>query len=149
MNIKRKFPLNLIAICLLAALLLAGCQSEDGSAGNISGFLSGNDEIVTEPATDPTDPPTEPTEPPPTCPPDGNPDDVTAQGSYTGTAMEVVQNDDVVVATIGKEELTNALLQIYYQMAVGAYQEAGHEIAPDFTQSLDTQLFPGLFYMGF
>lgn len=141
MTIKRKLPLLLIAAGLLGAMLLTGCQgtSEDGS-----GFLPGIGEpVATEATVPPTEPPTEaPTEPPPTCPPDGNPDDVTAQGSYTGTTQELAAEDKAVVAAIGKEEMNNALLQIYYWMAVNTYQETGHEVAPDFSLPLDVQLCP-------
>lgn len=135
MNIKRSLPVFLVAAMMLA-LPLAGCQSAPE-----------NPSVVTEPqsttaVTDPTVPETEPTEPSPTSPPDGNPDDVTCKGSYTGDTMEVVQSMKTVVATIGETEMTNALLQVYYRMAVNTYREAGHEIAPDFTQPLDTQLCP-------
>ena len=130
--------------CVVAAaaalLLLAGCQSMTEELPN----LHFPDASVTEaPTVVPAEPePTEPapTEPEPTAPPDGNPDDVTCKGSYTGTVVELADSKDQVVASIGENKLTNALLQIYYQMAVNAYKEAGHENAPDFSQSLDTQL---------
>ena len=138
MKIKRKYPLCLVAAGLLAAMLLTGCQNTAGD------FLPGNpDPAATEATVLPTEPPTEaPTDPPPTAPPDGNADDITCQGSYTGTTKEVVEHDSTVVATIGKEEMNNSLLQIYYWMAVNTYREAGHDIAPDFTQPLDVQLCP-------
>ena len=141
MNMKRNLPLYLIAALFLAAIFMTGCQntSEDGTT-----FLPGIKEpAATEATVPPTEPPTEaPTDPPPTAPPDGNADDVTCQGSYTGTTKEVVDHDSTVVATIGKEEMNNSLLQIYYWMAVNTYREANHEIAPDFTQPLDVQLCP-------
>lgn len=139
MNMKRKLPLCLVAAGLLAAMLLTGCQEvpEDGP-----GFVPGNEVAATETVPPATEPPTEPTEPPPTSPPDGNPDDVTCQGSYTGDTMEVVKGMKTVVATIGDEEMNNSLLQIYYWMAVNNYREAGHDVAPDFTQPLDVQLCP-------
>ena len=141
MNKKRRFPLYLIAAGLMAAMLLTGCQDASEDA---PGFLPGIKEpVATEATVPPTEPPTEaPTDPPPTAPPDGDPDDVTCQGSYTGTAKELVAQDDTVVATIGKAEMNNSLLQIYYWMAVNTYREAGHDIAPDFTQPLDVQLCP-------
>ena len=135
MNNKRS-ALVFLAAALILALLLAGCQStpEESFDATVP------DSPVS--ATEPTVPETEPTEPPPTCPPDGNPDDVTCQGSYTGSTMEVAQGMQTVVATIGDAEMNNSLLQIYYWMAVNTYREAGHETAPDFTKSLDTQLCP-------
>lgn len=135
MNIKRSLPVFLAA-ALMLALLLAGCQSSPENPSP----------VVTEPqiatAPDVTVPETEPTEPPPTSPPDGNPDDVTCKGSYTGDTMEVVQSMKTAVATIGDAEMNNSLLQIYYQMAVNTYREAGHDVAPDFSKPLDTQLCP-------
>lgn len=141
MNRKRKLPLYLTAACLLAAVLLTGCQNaSDEGAGLFPGI---NEPVATEATLPPTEPPTEaPTDPPPTSPPDGNPDDVTCQGTYTGTVKELSEQDSTVVATIGKAEMNNSLLQIYYWMAVNTYREAGHEIAPDFTVPLDVQLCP-------
>ncbi len=141
MNMKRKLPLALVAAGLTVAMLLAGCQDASGDG---PGLLPGsNDPAIVETTLPPAEPPTEPpTEPPATCPPDGNPDDVTCQGSYSGEAMEVVNGAKTTVATIGKAELDNSLLQIYYHMAVNAYRAADHEIAPDFTQPLDVQLCP-------
>lgn len=37
-------------------------------------------------------------------------------------------------------ELTNRQLQVYYWMEVLAYRQSGHEVGPDFSQSLDTQI---------
>lgn len=138
MNIKRNLAVLVTAALVLSALLLAGCQ--DASVD--SPFMPAAPDATQPLVTEPTEPETEPTEPPPTSPPDGNPDDVTCQGSYTGTTQELAAQDSAVVATIGKEKMNNALLQIYYWMAVNTYREAGHEVAPDFTQPLDVQLCP-------
>lgn len=138
MNKKRNLPVFLAAAVILSALLLAGCQDSPGE----SPFIPGETQATEMPTTEATVPETEPTEPPPTSPPDGNPDDVTCQGSYTGTTQELVAHDNTVVATIGKEELNNSLLQIYYWMAVNTYREAAHEVAPDFSLPLDVQLCP-------
>lgn len=73
---------------------------------------------------------------PVTVPADGEPDDVTCKGSYTADDFD----SDAVVAAIGDAELTNGQLQVYYWLEVAAYQAAGHETAPDFSQSLDTQV---------
>ena len=136
MKIKRSLALLLVATTAML-LMLSGCNQEPSAPAEAV------PEATAASMPGETLPPeTEPTEPPPTCPPDGNPDDITCQGSYTDEAMEVAQNAQKTVATIGEKKLTNALLQIYYQMAVNTYHQAGHEIAPDFTQSLDTQLCP-------
>lgn len=80
------------------------------------------------------------TEPPATIPSDGNPEDVTCQGSYTVTGSEAEAAKDTVVASMGDVPLTNSQLQVYYWLEVAAYRQAGHEIAPDFAKSLDTQV---------
>lgn len=133
-------PVVLAAAVLLAALTLTGCQNTapvvtDPPAGET--LAHGTAPVETTPVeTEPT----EPTEPAPTAPPDGNPDDVTCQGSYTVADNDAVLAAHKVVATIGDEKLTNAHLQIYYWLAVSSYREAGNEIAPDFSQPLDTQM---------
>ena len=135
MKLKRSFA-GVLAFIMLASVLLSGCQSEPGEP-----FLS--PAAPTAAPTEATVPETEPpTEPQPTAPADGNPDDITCKGSYTGNAMTLSESKETAVATIGKEALSNGLLQIYYQMAVQAYQAASHEVAPDFTQPLDVQLCP-------
>lgn len=125
--------MSAVAAVMISLLVLTGCQNtvENPPAEATAAVIA-----------ETLPPETEPTEPPPTSPPDGNPDDVTCKGSYTTEAMEVAQNAQKTVATIGDYELSNALLQIYYQMAVNTYRQAGHETAPDFSQSLDTQLCP-------
>lgn len=138
MKIKQNLLGLVVAAAILSALLLAGCQGT-GADSPLSPDATESAQIS---ATEPTVPETEPTEPPPTSPPDGNPDDVTCQGSYTGSSQDLAAQDSTVVATIGKAEMNNALLQIYYWMAVNTYREAGHEITPDFTLPLDVQLCP-------
>jgi len=133
-SIRQLRMLCCLTAAVIALLLLSGCQ-------NASGNTQAPPDMA-EATVAPTAPPTEPTEPPPTCPPDGNPDDITCQGSYTGTVSELSANDKTIVATAGDFSLNNALLQIYYQIAVGTYKEAGHEIAPDFSLPLDVQLCP-------
>ena len=126
-----RLPGRLIITVIIAAMMLAGCQE-----GSSEGFFH---------AETPTAAPTEatvpaPTEPEPTAPPDGNPDDVTCKGSYNGGVMELSKAMNTTVATAGDKELTNGLLQIYYRMAVNNYRKTGNEIAPDFSQGLDTQI---------
>lgn len=127
MNIHRSWRLIFVAALLI--FLLTGCQE---------------DPAPTEEATVPTQATlpviTEPTEPEPTTPPDGNPEDVTCQGSYTADTAQLEQSASTVVATMGDASLTNAMLQLYYQMAINTYRSADHELMPDFTQPLDTQL---------
>lgn len=120
-------------------LLLTGCQ--DQAPGTTVPAAPQPETLAAETAPAETVPvETEPTEPAPTSPPDGNPDDITCQGSYYAEDNDVVLAAHKTVATIGEEELTNAHLQIYYWMAVNTYRAEAHEIAPDFTQPLDTQM---------
>ena len=46
------------------------------------------------------------------------------------------------VASVGSEQLTNGMLQIYYRMAVLDYQKAGLTPAPDFSRPLADQPHP-------
>lgn len=46
----------------------------------------------------------------------------------------------VEVTTTEEYRLTNSQLQVYYWMEVAAYRNAGHEIAPDFSRDLATQV---------
>ena len=132
--------LCLIALFLLSALLLAACAAQPQAPADDPVEKPAVSEETVPPTQAPTEPPTEPTEPPPTCPPDGNPEDITCQGSYTAGKMELSKNSQTVVATAGKQELTNGQLQIYYQTAVNTYREAGHENGPDLGQPMDIQL---------
>lgn len=135
------------ALCLIVLLLsitamLCACVTTEqpAIAGPMDVEPTSSVAETASPTDASTEPPTEPTEPSPTCPPDGDPEDITCQGSYTAGKMELSKNSQTVVATAGKHKLTSGLLQIYYQAAVNAYQEEGHENAPDFEQGLDTQL---------
>lgn len=116
----------IFALCLVLILtVFCGCEAEFAS------------EPVQTTAPPETTVATLPTEPEPTIPVDGNPDDVTCKGSYTADVSA-----DSVVATIADTQLTNGQLQVLYWLEVAAYRQAGHEISPDFTQSLDTQVCP-------
>ena len=110
---------------LLAAILmlqLAGCAKTPPLA---------------DPATQPHQQavPSDPTGP--TAPPDGNPGDVTCKGSYSVSDADFSAAADTVVATLGKSELTNGQLQVYYRMAAAAYTG---EDAPNLNKPLDVQL---------
>ena len=77
-----------------------------------------------------------------TVPADGNPNDVTCQGSYSVSDAEITVSRDAVVATMDGANLTNGQLQIYYWLEVASYRLENHEVEPDFSQSLDTQICP-------
>ena len=114
--------LKLFAAALCAALLLTGCGKEDT-----------NVTVATEA-----------TVPAPTVPADGNPNDVTAKGTYTVSDQEIVAARDTVVAELGdgSTKLTNGQLQIYYWLEVAAHRASGATPQPDYSQSLDTQPCP-------
>ena len=46
------------------------------------------------------------------------------------------------ITVVDEYSLTNRQLQTFYWMEVAAYMQAGHNEAPDLTQSLDTQVCP-------
>ena len=66
--------------------------------------------------------------------------------SYTADTQEVLDNRDLVVATLGDKELTMGVLQIYYWMSVrGFLSQYGAYAAYfglDLTQPLDQQQYP-------
>lgn len=105
-------------LLLLAAAVLAGCASP----------------AVAQPAGQPSQAQTEPA---PSLPPDGQPGTVTSKGSYTGTGQQ-----DTVVASVGKAQLTNGLLSAFYWAEAAAWLQAGHPQSPDFSQPLDIQSCP-------
>ena len=114
--------LKLFAAALCAALLLTGCGKEE---------------------TDVTAA-TEATVPAPTVPADGNPNDVTAKGTYSVSDEQITAARDAVVAELddGNVHLTNGQLQVYYWLEVAAYRTSGAAQQPDYSQSLDTQPCP-------
>lgn len=113
---KRKWMLLPLAM----ALLLVGCGKDKGEPN-----LPSQEQIAVEMTTEATVPVT--------VPDDGNPDDVTCKGTYTGNA------DSKMVAAAGIAELTNEQLSAWYWAEVAQYRQENHEIAPDFSQPLDTQ----------
>ena len=115
--------LKLFAAALCAALLLTGCSKEEAR------------EPVAAPAT-------EATVPAPTVPADGDPNDITARGTYTVSDEQIAAARDAVVATAGTADLTNSQLQIYYWLEVAAHRASDCPDQPDYTQSLDTQPCP-------
>lgn len=96
-------------------------------------FCGCNKETVSEIA-ETTEPSVQATTPPP-----GNPEDVTCKGSYTADPFD----PEAVVASVGDRQLTNEQLQVWYTMAVAAYQQELHrDAAPDFSTDLATQSCP-------
>ena len=135
MNSLRQMPKFVFFVTVLLGVLLSGCQDPPEAS------------LPTESASQPTEALSSPTEleatePIPTVPADGDPENVTCQGSYTRNDVELEASAQTVVATAGDTELTNAMLQLYYQMAINTYRQAGPDIQPDYTQPLDTQLCP-------
>jgi len=108
-------------LCLaLVCLLLAGCAPE----------VPPRMAPVTQPGT-------EATEPGPTAPPDGEPNTVSAKGSYTGTVSAEAE-----AAFVGEEALTGDLLQLYYGLCVSGWYKGSKTPAPDWDLPLDVQLCP-------
>lgn len=120
-----KFRLFAAALC--AALLLTGCGKEDTEVPVAA---------TTEAAVH------APTVPAPTVPADGDPNKVTAKGTYTVSDEEIVAARDAVVAEAAGNKLTNSQLQIYYWLEVAAHRASDHPEQPDYSQSLDTQPCP-------
>ena len=81
-----------------------------------------------------------------TIPADGNPDDATCKGSYTVEDQKAIELASQVVATVGNAQLTNAQLQIYYQMEIIEFlNQYGYYLSYfglDYTQPLDVQQCP-------
>lgn len=116
---KRFFCLFLSLVMLLG--ILSGCTDTSARPDAPDGKPE-----ATEATTEPTVPAT--------VPADGDPDDVTCKGSYT-----VEDLDGEFVARVADKELTNATLQVFYQLEAAGW--SGEE-GPDFTCPLDTQACP-------
>lgn len=114
--------LTMPIFCMVLLFILAGCGNEPESAA-----VADPQPAVVE-----------------TVPADGSPDDVTCKGTYTSAEDTLAAAADTVVATVSSvdhyAELTNGQLQIYYWLEAAAYRQAGHEISPDFSKPLDTQV---------
>ena len=124
-----KIALAVAAVVVLAAaligLLMAG--RSDKAEGAVASEPAGTEVTATVPA-------------------DGNPKDETCKGTYTVSDEEAKAAKDTVVATMGKNQLTNGQLQVYYWSMVNSYlsSEMGYYVMMygglDYTQPLDTQL---------
>lgn len=118
---QRKFWVG----CLLLAAILAGC--------------AGKEPVETTVDTEPTET-VEQTLPAPVMEADGDPESLLCKASYTVSAEEMEETADAVAAVVGDAQLTNSQLQVWYWMEVAAYQQAGYENGPDFSQPLDSQI---------
>lgn len=131
---KKKMPAGkLVGIIAIVVVLLAVLASVIMVGMNSLGDTNGTTEGTTEA-----------TQADPTVPTDGNPDDETCKGTYTVTDAEALAQKDIVVATWGDRELTNAQLQIEYWMTVynflNYYGSYAYYYGLDYTQALDVQL---------
>ena len=123
----------IVVVIAVIAALLAGGKTE-APEETVAATETVAVEMETEPETEPT------------IPADGNPDDETCKGTYTVTDEEVMANAETVVATIGKAELTNGQLQVFYWMQVQNFlsSEYGSYMMYygmlDYTQPLDSQV---------
>ena len=106
---------KLMIFLLAAALILCGCQKKETI-----------EEVPETTQVEETVPVT--------VPADGDPNDVTCKGSYTGTDAAAV------AAVSGTAKLTNEELSVWYWAEVAQYQQENHDIYPDFSQPLDTQI---------
>ena len=124
-------------IALLLAVIMVLSMAACGRANN-----GATPDEPTDSAT--PDEVTEPTEFTPYVPELG--EGVYSKLSYTVTEQEVVDNRDLVVATVGDRELTVGVLQIYYWMTVygflNQYGAYASYFGLDLSQPLDQQQCP-------
>jgi len=129
---------RLIALLLsvIMVLSMAACGKDQGGA------TPDEPTKPTEAAT--PDEPTQPTEFTPYVPELG--EGFLSKSSYTADNQELMDNRDLVVATLGDRELTLGVLQIYYWMSVrGFLSQYGAYAAYfglDLTKPLDQQKYP-------
>ncbi len=125
-----------VLLAVLIALIVGGTTPAD-STGETEDPYATTESTATD-ATEETVPPT--------CPPDGNPEDVTAQGSYDPEDFEVLENMDTAIATVGGHTLTNLDLQVYYGMIINQFLNSNnfqylyYYGIVDFTQPLDSMM---------
>ena len=131
-----KIAVAAVAVVVLIAILVGLVAGGMGGNKTESTVPSEETPVATEEVVEETVPAT--------IPADGNPDDETCKGSYTVTDEEVAAAMDVVVATAGDNQLTNAELQIYYWLEVQSflqnYSSYLSYFGLDYTQPLDTQV---------
>ena len=119
-----------LALAVIMVLSMAACGKTQGGA------------TPDQPTTVPTT--TAPAETTPYVPELG--EGVYSKTSYTVTDQEVLDNSDLVVATVGDRQLTLGVLQIYYWMTVfgflNEYGSYASYFGLDLTQPLDQQQCP-------
>ncbi len=121
-NEEKKKPIAKIIVAVVAALALLAVLAIVIVSGSGNG-LGGNNTAQG------------------TVPKNGNPDDVTCKGTYTVSDKKVKKGRGDVVASIGDQELTNGLLQIYYWSEIYSnYEEYVSEGGLDLAAPLDTQM---------
>ena len=133
---SRRLPIStVILLALVAVLMLILCV--------LSIFRFFPKAQAENPAAIPTQPQQEEAAVP-TFPvtPDGMPDSILCRENYTVSGSAAADAADRVITTFGTQELTNAVLQIYYLDAIRTYQAAGNETQPDYTTPLELQLCP-------
>ena len=130
----KKITVSVIAIVLLAAILI----------GLVAGSMGGKP--VTEPTETPTAAVPEETKPV-VIPFDGDPESPKCKQSYTVSDEEAMAAADVVVATMGDKQLTNAQLQAFYwqevYMFLNEYGIYAQSMGLDVYEGLDKQLMMG------
>lgn len=115
----------IILLCLLSVLSFAGCGKRNTvpQSGKAGAETTAVQAIETAPEA--------------TAPVDGNPNDATCKGSYRADTT-----NNTLVAAMGGKQLTNDMLQVYYDLEISSYMAGNPEAAPDLTQGLDTQGCP-------
>ena len=121
MTIMMKKGISLALAALMALSVLTGCGGQQVAAAP--------PETVAQ---------TQSTQPASTIPVDGNPDDVTAKGSYTQSSPA----SGTKVAQVAGESLTNEELWVIYWLEVAAWRQSGQEVEPDYDAPLDGQSCP-------
>lgn len=128
-----KIAMAVVAIVALAAMLIALIATGMNTQKDSDAVTVATEAVVEETV-------------PATVPADGEAGTVTEKGTYTASDEEVKSNREIIVATIGENQLTNGELQVYYWSMVNSYlsSEYGYYAmiygALDYTMPLDTQI---------
>ena len=109
-------------IWLLVLTVLCGCSGKTAAAETPAAVVEAGETEATEATVAAT------------VPEDGDPENVTCKGSYAAGVTAGV------VAKIGEETLTGEQLQVWYWAEVAQYAAENHEVSPDFSRPLDTQV---------
>ena len=122
---------GVVVLAILAALVVNG----------LSGVIGAEDSTIA-----PTAGAVEETVPV-TIPSDGDPASPLCKASYTVSDEEAAKTADVVVATMGDRELTNAELQAYYWQEIYLFMQENGMYAEYFGLNLDAPLDQQLFIL--